>query len=175
MISKKMAEALNSQIAMEGYASQLYLAMSVWCDHEGLKGCQRFLRRQADEERMHMIKIVDYLSTVNTPALIPAIKLPPDSFDNIKELFEQVYSHEQKVTQSIHALVDMSIKEKDFSTQNFLQWYVSEQREEEDLARSILDTIKLIGNGPQSLYFIDKEVDQINTTSQAAENAAEAN
>lgn len=167
-----MAAALNEQIAMEGYASQLYLSMSVWCDQEGLKGCHRFLRRQANEERMHMLKIVDYLSTVNTSAVIPAIAMPQGPFSDIKELFEQVYAHEKKVTQSIHALVDLSIQEKDFSTQNFLQWYVAEQREEEDLARSILDSIKLIGSGPQSLYFIDKEVDQINSLAQATENAA---
>ncbi len=175
MVSKKIIDALNNQISLEGYASQLYLAMSVWCDQEGLKGCQRFLRRQSDEERMHMLKIVDYLSTVNVRADIPGVALPSGAFESIRELFEQVYAHEQKVTHSIHALVDLSVEEKDYGTQNFLQWYVTEQREEEDLARSILDTIKLIGSGAQSLYFIDKEVDQINKSAQAAEVTNEGN
>ncbi len=162
MISKKMEKALNEQIAMEGYASFLYLSMATWCDVKGLKGAHEFLRRQSEEERMHMLKIFEYLSDVDAFALTPGIKEPPHEFESVKKLFQDVYAHEQKVTRSINELVQLASEEKDYSTQTFLQWYVEEQREEEALMRTILDRIELIGEGPQSLYFIDKELEAIN-------------
>lgn len=169
MISKKMEEALNKQIANEGYASFFYLSMATWCDNQGLQGCRNFLRRQSEEERMHMLKIFDYLSEVDGFALTPGIKEPPRQFESVRQVFEMVYAHEQEVTKSINLLVALAFKENDYSTQNFLQWYVSEQREEESLMRTLLDRIKLIGDGPQSLYFIDKEVEAINKATAAAE------
>lgn len=169
MISDKMQKELNGQIALEGYASYLYLSMASWCRHQGLEGCARFLYRQSDEERMHMLKIFDYLDEVDGRALAPAIKQPPQDFESVRSLFEQVYAHEQKVSASINKLVTKSLKEDDHSTYNFLQWYVEEQREEEALMRTILDKIRLIGDGPQSLYYIDKEVEAINAQAAAAE------
>jgi len=171
MVTKKMEEALNQQIALEGYASFLYLAMASWCDQEGLEGCAKFMRRQSDEERAHMLKIFDYLSETDGFAKTPAIEQPPHQFDSVEKMFESVYEHEQKVTASIHDLVALSYDENDHTTLNFLQWYVEEQREEEALMRSILDKIKLIGNGPQSLYYIDKEVEKVNAQQESAEAA----
>lgn len=171
MITKKMEVALNQQIAMEGYASFLYLSMSSWCDREGMEGSAKFMRRQSDEERVHMLKIFDYLSETDGHALTPAIQQPPHEFESIRKVFEEVYEHEQKVTASIHDLVATSYEEKDHTTLNFLQWYIEEQKEEEALMRTILDKIKLIGDGPQSLYYIDKEIDKINTQQAAAEPA----
>jgi ferritin len=89
-------------------------------------------------------------------------------------MFEQVYKHEQKVTASINKLVKLSYEENDFSTLEFLQWYVEEQREEENLMRTILDKIKLIGDGPSSLYYIDQEIEKINAKEAAAEAEGEA-
>ena len=169
MISKKMEKALNVQIGLEGYASFLYLAMSAWCDKEGLKGCTEFMRRQSEEEQMHMMKIFDYVSEVDGYPLTPAIKQPPSKFNSIQKLFEEVYAHEQKVTKSIHKLVSLAKAEDDYTTFEFLQWYVMEQREEEDQMRTILDRIKIIGKGPQSLYFIDKEIEAINAAAIARE------
>lgn len=163
-MSPEMQEKLNSQIEMEGYASFLYLSMSAWCDYRGLMGCAQFLRRQADEEHMHMMKLLEYMQEMDVQPTIPAIAQPPSEFDEIDTLFEDVLGHEQKVTQSINELVDFSTKDKDHSTYNFLQWYVEEQREEENLIRTILDRIKLIGESPQKLYYIDKEVEAINGT-----------
>ncbi|GAB4258629.1 MAG: non-heme ferritin [Saprospiraceae bacterium] len=171
MISKKMEKALNDQIAMEGYASFLYLSMATWCDHKGLQGCHEFLRRQAEEEHMHMLKIFEYLSDVDGFPVTPGIKQPPHEFDSVQSLFKSVYEHEQKVTKSINGLVSLANAEHDYSTQTFLQWYVEEQREEEALMRTILDRIQLIGDGPQSLYFIDKELEAINKQVAAAEAA----
>ena len=162
MISKVMEEALNKQIVLEGYASFLYLSMASWCDREGLDGCAKFMHRQSNEERNHMLRIFHYISDVDGHAIAPAIKEPPRDFESVQSMFESVYQHEQKVTQSIHDLVALSYEHKDHTTLNFLQWYIEEQREEEALMRSILDKIRLIGNGPQSLYYIDKEIEAIN-------------
>jgi ferritin len=172
MIAKKMISALNQQIALEGYASYLYLSMSSWCDREGLEGCKKFMRRQSEEERAHMLRIFDYLSEMDAHALTPAIAQPPHEFESVQQMFAQVYAHEQKVTASIHDLITTAYEEKDHSTLNFLQWYVEEQREEEALMRMILDKIRLIGNGPQSLYYIDKEIEKINTQQIQAESEA---
>lgn len=174
MISKKMEEALNQQIAFEGYASFLYLSMATWCDHKGLQGCAKFLRRQSDEERMHMLKIFEYLSDVDGFALTPGIKDPPREFKTVQEVFKSVYEHEQKVTKSINKLVTLAKSEEDHATQTFLQWYINEQREEEALMRTVLDRIKLIGDGPQSLYFIDKELDALNQAASAGAAGGEA-
>lgn len=171
MIGKVMESALNQQIELEAYASFLYLSMSSWCEKQGFSGCSAFLRRQSDEERMHMLKIFDYLNEVDGHAVTPAIKQPPLDFESVQSLFEQVYHHEQKVTNSIYQLVAISNQENDFATLNFLQWYITEQREEEALMRTIIDKIRLIGTGPMSLYYIDKEVSAINNAAMAQEAA----
>jgi ferritin len=174
MISKTMENALNTQISLEGYASFLYLSMASWCDKEGLQGCAAFMHRQSDEERQHMLRIFHYISEVDGHALAPAIAQPPHSFESVHKLFEQVYAHEQKVTASINELLSLAYKDNDHTTLNFLQWYVTEQREEEALMRGILDRIKLIGDGPMSLYYIDKEIEKINKAELAAEAAESA-
>lgn len=170
MISEKMTKALNDQIVLEGYASFLYLSMATWCDKEGMEGCAQFMKRQSGEERDHMLGLFNYLSEVDAFALTPGISQPPHEFESIQSMFQQVYKHEQKVTKSINKLMDIALEENDHSTISFLKWYIDEQREEENLMRSILDKIRLIGTGPQSLYYIDKEIAAIN----AAELKAEA-
>jgi ferritin len=164
-----MVAALNQQISLEAYASFLYLSMASWCDREGMEGCALFMHRQSAEERVHMLKIFDYLSEIDGHALTPEIKQPPHEFSSVQEMFQKVYAHEQKVTASINELVALSNQENDHSTGVFLQWYVNEQREEEALMRSILDKIKLIGDGPQSLYFVDLEIAKINASAIKAE------
>lgn len=164
-----MEAALNRQIALEGYASYLYLSMASWCDKEGLEGCAKFMHRQSEEERAHMLRIFHYISEVDGHAITPAIAQPPHEFASVQALLQQVYEHEQKVTRSINDLVAISYEEKDHGTLNFLQWYVAEQREEEALMRTILDKLKLIGDGPQSLYYIDMEIQKINTAEAKAE------
>ena len=172
MVSKKIEKALNEQIALEGYASFLYLSMASWCDQQGLDGCSKFMHRQSTEELSHMMRIFHYLSEIDGHAITPAISQPPLKFKSIRTLLAQVYKHEQKVTNSIHKIVDLCYKETDYTTLHFLQWYIDEQREEEALMRNILDRIKLIGDGPQSLFYIDKELDKINQVQAAAEAAA---
>ncbi len=164
-----MEEALNEQIALEGYASFLYLSMASWCDHKGLAGCAKFMHRQSAEERQHMLRIFNYLSEVDGYAIAPAIEQPPREFQSVQAMFEMVYQHEQKVTHSINELLSKCYESQDHSTLHFLQWYVQEQREEEALMRNIMDRIRLIGDGPQSLYYIDKEISTVNAAQVKAE------
>ena len=174
MISKKMEIALNEQIALEGYASYLYLSMASWCEQQGMNGSAAFMHRQSIEEREHMLRLFHYINEVDGHAITPGIKQPPHEWESIQVMFNEVFEHEQKVTKSINTLVDLCYKEQDHGTLNFLQWYVEEQREEEALMRNILDTIKLIGTGPQSLYFIDKEVAAVNSAEEKADAESEA-
>lgn len=169
MISEKMTSALNSQIKLEGKASFLYLSMASWCDKEGLEGCAKFMHRQSAEERDHMLRIFYYLSEVDAHALTPTIEQCPHEFNSVQEMFKEVYEHEKKVTHSINQLLAIARAEDDYTTENFLQWYITEQREEENLMRSVLDKLKLIGEGPQSLYYIDKEIEALNLAEAAAE------
>jgi len=171
MISQNIENALNKQIELEGYASFLYLSMASWCEKNGLPGCALFMHRQSEEERLHMLKIFHYMADVDGFAITPGIPQPQAEWPSVKSMFEQVLEHEQKVTRSINVLMDLSIKENDHTTQNFLQWYVQEQREEESLMRFIIDRINLIGDGTQSLYYIDKEIEEINKKTAKAESA----
>jgi ferritin len=163
MLSPKMTEALNEQIAMESYASFIYLSMAGWFEYKSMQGCASFMYRQADEERLHMMKIFHYMLDMDARPVTPSVKQPAQDYNSAKEIFEETLAHEQRVTKSINELVELAMKENDHSTYAFLQWYVNEQREEESLMRTILDKIKLIGDGPQSLYFIDKEIEAINS------------
>lgn len=162
MLDKQMIQALNEQIAMEGYASFLYLSMAGWFDTKSMKGCAAFMYRQSAEEHVHMMKIYHYLIEMDAISISPAITQPPSEFPSVKAIFEETLAHEQRVTASINKLVELAISQSDHSTYAFLQWYVTEQREEESLVRTILDKINLIGDGSQSLYFIDKEIEAIN-------------
>ncbi len=172
MLSEKIQEALNAQITLEATASANYLAMASWCDREGLNGCAAFFYAQSDEERMHMLKIVHYVNEMDGHALIPAVAKPQSEFESIQKIFQTVYEQEQEVTASINNLMSMSQNEHDHATTVFLQWYVAEQREEEAQVRDILDKIKLIGAGSQSLYYIDKELERINKQREATEDPA---
>jgi len=173
MLSKKLEKALNDQIEMESYASYLYLSMASWFDSEGMEGCTQFMFRQSEEEKEHMLKLYHYVLEMDGKAIVPGVKQPPNKFKSPVDVFKAVYVHEQKVTKSINNLVELSRKENDHATFNFLQWYVAEQMEEEALMRSILDRIKLIGGGPQALYYIDKEIERINAA-EAKKEAEEA-
>ena len=169
MLSKKLEKALNDQMEMECYASFLYLSMASWFDSEGMEGCTQFMFRQSEEEKEHMLKMYHYILEMDGKAIIPGVKQAPTKFKSAVDVFKAVYVHEQKVTKSINNLVELSKKENAHATFNFLQWYVAEQMEEEALMRSILDRIKLIGGGPQALYYIDKEIDRINLAETAKE------
>lgn len=159
MRSKKVEEALNRQVMLEGTASHTYLAMACWCETHALTGCAKFFFNHAEEERMHMLKLVHYINESGGTVTVPAIDQPDVSFANIQDLFEKAYVNELFVSQSIDELVETCTDEKDKQTSIFLQWYVSEQHEEEATYRNLLDKIRLIGVEGRGLYFIDKEVE----------------
>ena len=158
MLAKRIQDALNEQIKMEGSSSNFYLSMAVWAEENGYAGVSQFLYKHSDEERFHMLKLVKYINERDGKVVIPAFDQPKSEFDSVKQLFEELYSHEVAVTQSIGELVGICLEEKDFTTQNFLQWYVSEQLEEEALAREILDRLSLIGNDKGGMYLFDRDV-----------------
>ncbi len=172
-LKKPVLDALNKQLEYEGYASQFYLALAYWCDDQALEGCKNFFLRQSEEERMHMLKIFEYIAECNALPITPAIEQPPITFSNIKEVFHQVLEQEQKVTAAIHNIVDICYKNSDYTTLKFMEWYVEEQREEETTIQTILDRIVVIGDGGQSLYYIDKEVDKLNNIVVQEEAAGE--
>jgi len=158
MLSQKMLEMLNKQITVEFYSSNLYLQMSSWCEAQGLEGSASFLDAHSIEEREHMMRLFRYINETGAQAMINAIDKPPHQFESIKDVFHQTYEHEKLVTSSINNLADAALSEKDFSTFNFLQWYVSEQHEEEKLFKSILDQVEIIGLEGRGLYFLDKKI-----------------
>ncbi|WP_263080940.1 non-heme ferritin [Endozoicomonas sp. Mp262] len=158
MLSQKMLDKLNEQVNLEFYSSNLYLQMAAWCEAQGLDGCNQFLRRHAQEEMHHMQKLFDYVNETGAMAVLGAIEAPPQSFESVRDVFQRTYEHECEVTRKINELADTAFTEKDYSTFNFLQWYVAEQHEEEKVFKSTLDKIDMIGVEGKGLYFIDKEI-----------------
>ena len=158
MLSKTMIERLNKQINLEHYSSNLYLQMSAWCEHQGFVGSAAFLQKHAAEEMGHMHKLFQYVSETGALPEIGALKAPPIKYKNLAEVFKTTYEHELSVTKSINALVAAALSEQDFSTFQFLQWYVSEQHEEEHLFKGILDKIDVIGTDGRGIYFLDEEI-----------------
>jgi ferritin len=158
MLSKKIELALNQQIELEAASSQYYLAMASWAEVQGLNGVASFLFGHSDEERLHMIKLVKFVNERGGHGIVPALKAPVSNFKSITQVFETILEHETKVSNEINKLVDSCLKEKDYTTHNFLQWYVSEQIEEEALARNNVDKLKLMGGEKGALYFFDRDM-----------------
>lgn len=169
MLSEKINEALNGQIAMEAQASAYYLAMASWCEQKGFEGSAGFFYKQADEERLHMMKIFRYVNEAEGNAISPAVKQPSHDFSSFASLFEIALEHEKKVTESINELVKLATDSKDYRTLNLLQWFVNEQLEEENQMQIIIDKLKLIGDNGVGLYMLDSELGQRATAPAAAE------
>ncbi len=158
MLSDAMQSALNEQIKVEAESSQIYLAMASWAEVKGFEGIAMFMFKQSDEERQHMLKLIKYVNQRGGHAVISALDEPRLDYTSFKKLFTQLYNHEVKVSASINTLVDIALTEKDYATHNFLQWYVSEQIEEEASAKLILDKIDLIGDDKGGLYLFDNDM-----------------
>ena len=161
MLSPTIQDALNKQVTIEAQSSQAYLAMASWAETQGFEGVSQFMYAHSDEERMHMLKLVKFINERGGHAKVSTLEAPRVSFDSFKELFEELFNHEVAVSASINDLVDISLQEKDYATHNFLQWYVSEQIEEEALARNILDKINLIGDDKSGFYLFDNDIKQL--------------
>ena len=168
MLIKTIENALNEQISVEANSSQFYLAMASWAETQGYEGVANFFYDHSDEERQHMLKLVKYVNERGGQAHITSIDEPTKTFKDLKHVFQDLHDHEVKVSQMINELVHICLEHRDYTTHNFLQWYVAEQIEEEALARTILDKLALIGNDKGGLYLFDRDIAQISVTSAAS-------
>ncbi len=157
MLNKKMQDALNQQIQAELSSSYLYLSMSAYCEAAAFKGFGKWLRIQANEERGHALKLLDYVLSRNGKHELKVIEAPQAEFGTMLQVFEKVLEHEQHVTALVHKLYETAHQEKDFATLTFMQWYVNEQVEEEATAQEIVDKLKMIGDKSSAALYLDKE------------------
>ena len=165
MIKDTVLDALNKQIKLEGDSSQLYLAMASWAEIKGLEGTANFLYAHADEERMHMLKLIKFINERGGKAFVPQIEEPKQDFSTLKDVFTAILNHECFVSDSINDIVGLTLEQKDYATHNFMQWYVSEQIEEEKLARNVLDKLEMIGSDKGGLYLFDRDIVTISVES----------
>lgn len=169
MLKQNIEKALNQQINAELYSAYLYLSMSAYFQAMNLKGFANWMRVQAMEEFSHADRFSAFVLDRGGRVQLTAIDGPPVTWKSTLAVFQDTYRHEQKVTGLINALVDLAIKEKDHATNNFLQWFVNEQVEEEAHAEELVQQLKLIGDAGQGLLMLDRELAQRVFTPPAAQ------
>jgi ferritin len=158
MLSKKLQDGLNRQINAELGSAYLYLSMAAWFDAENWPGAAAWMRVQAKEEVGHAMKIYAYVNDQDGRVKLAAIAAPPATFRNAQDVWQRTLEHEQEVTASIHGLYELAQREKDFATQALLQWFASEQVEEEKTARQLLEEVKKIGPSSTAMFFQDRHL-----------------
>jgi len=177
-LSKTLASALNAQMTKEAHASQIYLSYAAWADNQGFNGIANFLFRHAQEERNHMMKILEYILKRGSEVRVTAIPAPPGAPASINNCFEKVFAHEVDNTNAINKLVKMSFLEEDWATWNFMQWFVKEQIEEETLAMSLLDKMKIAGGekiSSNALYSFDRDLEKTPDEARSAQDVTTDN
>ena len=160
MLTPKMETALNDQINAELYSEYLYLAVAAWFEAEGLSGCAAWMKAQAAEEHGHALKIFEFVNERRGRVTLQAIDAPPKEWKSALAAFEDAFKHEQLITGRIDDLVNMAAGEKDNATAAFLQWFVTEQVEEEASVDSIVQKLKMAGNAPGALLMLDHALGQ---------------
>lgn len=158
-LSKKIEDILNSQVAKEAEAAQVYLSYGCWADSQGYGGISNFFFRHCNEERNHMMKVMQYIMGRGGDVKITAIKAPSKNPTSLKDCFEKTFQHEVDNTNAIYEIVNLAHDEKDWATYNFAQWFVKEQIEEEKLVMDLLDKLKIAGGDKasnESLFNLDK-------------------
>ncbi len=160
-LSEEIEKLLNDQIRQEAKASSMYLAMASWCDQHGFTHSCDFFYDQSSEEREHMLKFFKYVNDVGGKAISPEVTDIPQNFNSLRSVFEQGLEQEIANTQSINRIVDQCYKAKDYTTANFLQWFLTEQIEEEYIFRRALELFDVIGEEGVGLYMIDKKIPDI--------------
>ena len=158
MISKTIQTAIIKQINEEIYSSYLYLSMAAYFDSMNLPGFAHWMKVQSDEERSHAMKFYGYVYDRGGSVTFESIEKPPAKFKSPLDVFNQVLSHEEKITGLINKLYELSMKEKDYPTQNLLQWFISEQVEEEKNDTEIINYLKTLGDSPVSLMMLDRRL-----------------
>ncbi len=158
MISEKIQKAINDQINAEFYSSYLYLSMAAYFESENYKGFAIWMRMQAEEEKEHAYKLYDYMNDRGGRVVLAAIEAPPADFKSVQDVYEKTLEHERKVTAMINKLNALALEENDFATAAHLQWFITEQVEEEATAEDILNKIKMVDGKAGSLFYIDKHM-----------------
>lgn len=158
MINKSIQDAINQQINVEQYSAQLYLAMSAHCETKSFRGFAQWLRVQAQEETAHAAKLVTFLLDRGGRLELGPIEAPPKEFGSITQVFEKILSHERDITARINALFELSRLEKDYASEITLQWYVTEQVEEEANVGQIVDHLKAVGEQGGGIWYLDSKM-----------------
>jgi ferritin len=158
MISNAMAQRLNGQVNREFYSAYFYMSMSAHSESENLKGIAAWFMAKYDEEMAHAMKIYRYLHDQGARIELEAVDKPPNQYAGVLDMFEKTLAHEQEVTTSFNDLVDAALAEKDHATNIFLQWFVTEQIEEEATVNDIIGRLKLVGEHGEGLFMIDNEL-----------------
>src|ERR1700749_3599080 len=177
-LSSSLTEALNQQMTNEAANAQIYLAYASWASDKGYDGIANFLFRHANEERNHMMKILEYILKRGAKVIVTAIPAPGPDPVSVNDCFEKVFKSEVENTTAIYKIVDMSMAEKDWATWNFMQWFVKEQTEEETLALDLLSKIKVAGGekaGNDALYTLDADLAKTPDDAKLAQDATAAN
>jgi ferritin len=160
MVKEKIAVLLNEQINMEYGSSYGYLAMAKYFHEQNLNGFANWMRVQAQEELIHGMKIFDFMTERDGIIHFSDIKQPCQIWDSVLHAFESALANENKVSESIYGIVEMSLKERDYATNNFLQWFVAEQVEEEAMIKEVIDALKLVGTDGNGLFLLDRDFGQ---------------
>ncbi|OPX37237.1 MAG: ferritin [Desulfobacteraceae bacterium 4484_190.2] len=160
MLNNNMEKALNTQVNAEMYSAYLYLSMSAYFQAKSLGGFASWMRVQAQEEMVHAMKLYDFINERGGRVILELIEAPPTEWESPLATMEAVYEHEQKVTGLINELVELALEKHDHATNIFLQWFVSEQVEEEDSANDVVEKIKLMGDARGGLFMLDRELGQ---------------
>lgn len=158
MVSKKLETAINEQINAEFWSAYLYLSMSVHFANEGLPGFANWFKVQFQEEQDHAMKLINYLISKGNKVKLKPIEEVDTKWDSLLAAFDDTLEHEKVVTGMINNLVSIARSENDYATENILQWFVSEQVEEEETAQEMIDSLKLIGDNGFGIYTMDKEL-----------------
>ncbi len=160
MLSENMERMLNEHINAELYSAHLYLSMSAYFKSIDLMGFANWMKVQFDEEMSHAMKFFEFVDSMDGRIKLKEIAAPPIYWDTPLAVFQETYEHEKNVSKRIHDLVGISLQENDHATNNFLQWFVGEQVEEESSVKSILKKLKFVGDSPAALLMIDQELSQ---------------
>ncbi|MDQ3921233.1 MAG: ferritin [Actinomycetota bacterium] len=158
MLGKAVQDAMNEQIRNELYSAYQYLSMAAYCESANLPGFAHWMRTQAREEVEHAVKFYDFILDRNGRVLLLAIDQPHVEFGSALEVFEEALEHERRVTTMINDLYELAVKENDYASQTFLQWFVAEQVEEEKNAGDVVETLKMIGDKSEALFLLDREL-----------------
>jgi len=156
MISKRLELLMNEQIEKEAFSSNLYLSMASWAETQGFEGIANWFYAQAEEERMHMLKFVRYINERGGKAVVSSLEKPAEDFPSVKFIFDESLKHEKYITGEINSIFKTAVEENDYAAQNWLQWFIAEQFEEETSVQRVIDKLNILGD--HNMYIFDRDI-----------------